>query len=367
MSQYKRTVDVLKKNKALREAGKHIVIPFPFQRFGEHIPGIQQSKYYLLSGNQKAAKTQIADFLFMYSPLEFIMNTETNIKLKIFRFELEMDKHSKLKQAICYRLFQKKGIVLSPAKIESLYQSYILPDDILRFIEEDREWFDKLESIVETHDSVRNAFGIYKAVRAHFEANGTYEYKNVDFTDEEGNKKTEKVVDRYIPNNPDLFTLILVDNINLLLPERGGTLFDAIGKFSSDYMVRIRNIYGGTPVIIQQQALFKEGNDSIKLDRTKPSADGLSDNKCSSKDCNMLLTVYSPYRNRILTYPGNDGYNIARLKDNFRELTVELNRDGIMCSSPLYFNGAVNWFSELPKPADMTPDIYNQITENKYK
>jgi len=51
--QFNRTLSSLKSNKQLREEGKHITIPTPFKRFNEYFPGIQQSKYYLISANQK--------------------------------------------------------------------------------------------------------------------------------------------------------------------------------------------------------------------------------------------------------------------------------------------------------------------------
>lgn len=309
-------------------------------------------------------KTQITDFMFMYSPIEFVMYNNTNIKLKIFRFELEMDKHSKMKQAICYRLFKKHGVILSPAKLESLFESYILPDDIIKFIEEDREYFDKFEEIVEVHDDIRNAFGIYKVLRNYFEENGKYHYKKVKITEDGGQVKEIDTIDYYEPNDPDLFTIIIVDNINLLSPEKGMTKYDTIEKFSSDYMVRLRNRFGAIPVIIQQQTLGKESNESIKLDRTKASADGLADNKSTSKDCNVMFTLYSPFRNKIQTY---NKYDITKLRDRYRELSIEANRDGIMCTTDLYFDGAINFFSELNKSELMTDSIYSQIAKGGYK
>lgn len=362
-SQFLRTLEVLKKNKKLREEGKHITIPTPFERFNEYFPGIQQGKYYLVSGNQKSGKTQITDYLFMYGAIDFILSNQTNIKLKIFRFELEMDKHSKYKQAICYRLFKKYGLILSPAKLESLFKNYVLSDDIVKFIEEDKEWFDKFEEIVEIHDDIntRNPFGIYKVLRAWFENNGTYIYKKVKITSDSGKEEEIDTIDYYKPNDPNLFTIIIVDNINLLSSEKGSSLYDTIGKFSSDYMVRVRNRWGGIPVIIQQQALSKESNDSIKLDRTKPSADGLSDNKATSKDCNLMLTIYSPFRNKIRNY--ND-YDITKLKDTHRELSIELNRDGIMCSTDLYFNGAINYFEELKNSNEIDYKYYEKEFRN---
>jgi hypothetical protein len=354
-------VDKIKSNKTLRESGKDICIPFPFTGLSKYSPGIEQGNYYLITGNQKSAKTQIADFLFLYNAVRFVTERETNIKVKIFDFNLEMSKESKLRQAIVYRLFIKKGITLSIRELNSVYSDRILPDYILRFVEEDRAWFELFEGMVEFIDDIRNPYGIYDHVRNFFKDNGTYTYRKIKVTDKDGSTKEVDIVDNYTPKDPDLYTLIMVDNANLLLPEKGGSLFDAIGKLSSDYMVRARNRWNAIPVIIQQQSLGKEGNESVKMARTEPSSDGLADNKVTSKDCDTMITIYSPLRNKIQRYPGSDGYDITKLKDNYRRVAVELDRYGTTCETSLYFNGAVNYFKELPPPAQMTNEIYDRI------
>jgi hypothetical protein len=72
-----------------------------------------------------------------------------------------------------------------------------------------------------------------------------------------------------------------------------------------------------------------------------------------------MLGLFTPYRYNFETYMG---YNLLRLKDNFRELAIILNRDGISNASiPLFFNGASNYFSELPLPENITDDDYNSV------
>jgi hypothetical protein len=352
-------VGQVENNKVLREAGKHICIPSPFPRFGEEYPGIQQGIYYIVSGNQKSGKTQVADYMFVYHPIEFILSNDTNIKLKIFDFNLEMSKESKMKQAIVHRLYMKKGLTLSTRELDSIYEDKILPSNILQFVKEDRKWFEKFESIVTYIDDIRNAYGIYKYMKAYFEANGTYVYKTVTIS-EDGKPKQIQTIDRYIPNDPDLFVIVKIDTINLLTPEKGSNLYDAIGKMSSDYMVRIRNRWGGIPVVIQQQTLDKEGNKSTEMGRNEPSADGLSDNKGTSKDCTVLMTIFSPFRHKQSTYLK---YNITKLKDNYRRIAIDFDRNGQACETSVYFNGAVNYFKELPKVESIVDSTYTNIHE----
>jgi hypothetical protein len=70
--------------------GKVNCIPWGFPRFEEESPGIEKGKYFLMSANQKVGKTQITDWLFVYSPILQILDNDLNIKLKIFYFSLEI-------------------------------------------------------------------------------------------------------------------------------------------------------------------------------------------------------------------------------------------------------------------------------------
>lgn len=66
--------------------------------------------------------------------------------------------------------------------------------------------------------------------------------------------------------------------------------------------------------------------------------------------CNVALGIFSPFKYELKEY---FGYDISKLRDNCRFLEVLINRGG----SPggiiaLYFDGAVNYFSELPRADD---------------
>lgn len=129
--------------------------------------------------------------------------------------------------------------------------------------------------------------------------------------------------------------------------ERGMTIKQAIDK-TSEYCMILRNRYHVTPVIVQQQSVESESNDSIKLGRVRPTIGNLSDSKYTGKDANVILGIFSPFRFELPEY---SGYNVSILKDNFRLLEVIINRGG----SPggtigLFFDGRCNFFKELPLP-----------------
>ena len=282
-------------------------------------------------------------------------------------FTLEMSKEAKIRQAICRRLFLTKGITLSPRRIQSLFKDYILPDDILAFVEEDSEYFNFLESKVEFISNIRNPFGIYKHVREFFHNNGNYISKSGEVIPIElinANKEdVNKTISHYLPNNPDLYVMVLIDHISLITEEKVDgvqqDLYDAIKKLSNDYLLTIRDRWNGIPIVVQQQTSTKGNNESIKMGTTEPNVPGLADCKLTGKDCNVLFTIYSPLKNKIREY---NGYDITRLKDNYRRFAIELDRNGSTCETNLYFNGAINYFKELPKAESMTDALYRQYS-----
>ena len=76
---------------------------------------------------------------------------------------------------------------------------------------------------------------------------------------------------------------------------------------------------------------------------------------------NIVLGLFSPYRFALKEY---EGYDISKFKDNIRFLEMIINREGeIGGLCPLFFDGAVCQFTELPKPSNKEElkKVYNYI------
>lgn len=103
------------------------------------------------------------------------------------------------------------------------------------------------------------------------------------------------------------------------------------------------------------------GIEARKTGNIRPTKAGLSDCKSTGNDVTLLFGITNPYS---FEYPSYLGYDITKLKDNFRVMEVILNRHGKsngLC--PLFFDGAVNFFTPLPSSSDMDGLnlIYNHI------
>jgi hypothetical protein len=128
------------------------------------------------------------------------------------------------------------------------------------------------------------------------------------------------------------------------------SLKQSIDKLSEYCAKYLRNRYHYSPIIIQQQAFDSESNDAFKIGKVRPSVAGLGDSKYTSRDAKIVLGLFSPFRFGLTEY---FDYDITRLKDHIRFLEVIVNRDGEMGGLlPLWFDGAVCDFRELPKSND---------------
>ena len=183
--------------------------------------------------------------------------------------------------------------------------------------------------------------------------------------DIDGTERTGEAFDYYEPYKKNEYVMFIVDHVSLLDTERGFTLRESINKLC-EYLIIARNNYNYIPVVVQQQNIETIGLDAFKSNKIRPTLAGLADSKDTGKAVDVMLGITNPFSFEIPEYLG---YNIKILKGNFRCLEIVLNRSGesnAIC--PLYFNGAVNFYKELPRPSDSIEieRIYREI-ENKKK
>ena len=286
----------------------------------------------------------------MYNTIQQVVDNNLNIRLKIFYFSLEMTKEEKMLSAFANILYIKEGIRLCPTDLKSTKADRILPEYVLETIAKYKPYFEKIEEIVEFIDDIRNPYGIYSIVRDYALSTGKIHTRDIEV--KPGHVIT--VEDYYEPNDPEEYVMIMVDHIGLISPEKNYetkvpmSLHESIGKLSSDYLIKLRNRFNYIPIVIQQQSSAQESIENKKANKLKPSLDGLGDNKMTQRDANVIVGLFSPFRHEIPEYMG---YDVRLFKDNLRFLEILGGREGgagTVC--PLYFDGAVNYFKELPLP-----------------
>lgn len=327
-------------------------MPPPFKRFSDDFVGIEQSCHYVITSSTKGAKSQFTSYTFIYKPLMFCYSTKTDIDYKVIYFPLEETPERIMERFISWLLFDcsKGKIRISPRDLRSTTNP--VPQEVLDMIKTD-EIQDKIkyfEEHVIFPTEKPNPTGMYYFCKKYAEEHGKVYTKPGKYTDELGHLREYDAFDRYEADNPNEIRVIITDTSNLIDTERGMTLKQSMDKWSEYGAKYLRNRYKYTFVEIQQQAFEGEGNDSFKLGRTKPTIANLGDSKYSARNADMVLGLYSPFKFGLREY---EGYDITKFKDNIRFLEVCINRNGVMGGiCPLFFDGAVCHFDELPRPDD---------------
>ena len=349
--------EIQEENKLRRERiveGKYNCLPFPFKRFSKVYPGIEQGKFLILTANQKVGKSKLADYLFIYEPL-FNMLDKDGPKVKVIYFSLEMSAKEKYNEFLCHLLYRLDKIHIDTRRLRSVDK----PCDphVFELLESDRyqRYIRAYEEMVIFNDTDKNPTGIRKFYRDYALAHGHYNYVVVQETNEiTGELEDKKIIDPikpYTQDDEDEYRIIILDNAaNISTEKNYETLKKAIEKVSKDGIVAKKQL-NYIFVLIQHQAQAQEGIENIKLDRMRPTSDGLGDCKTTSRDANLVLGLYSPFKFKKKEY---NRYNIEKLKDYARFLEVLEDRDyganGDICS--LFFDGATSTFKELPKDND---------------
>lgn len=330
--------------------GKINCIKWGLPRFEEEHPGLEQGKNVLFTANSKVGKTQICDFMILFNIARQIIDEHLDIRVKIFYFTLEMTAYQKMLSAFSHILYIKEGLRITPKDLRSTKADNILSRETLDIIAKYEPYFKKIEEIVEFIDDIRNPTGMYDVLRKYALANGKIINREIEIDGE-----IIEVEDHYEPNDPDEYVIMVVDHISLIQPEKQRgvqlDLRESISLLSANYMIKLRNRFNYICVAVQQQAQAQESVENKKHDRLMPTLDGLGTNKTTQQDFDVIFGLYSPFRHKIPEY---FGYDITKFKDNIRFLEIIGGREGgggVIC--PLYFDGATNYFKELPKSEDL--------------
>jgi replicative DNA helicase len=360
---FKRTLGIIEDNKQRIESGLLNCIPMPFERFGSIIPGIEERRYTIVTASSGVGKSKFVKYMYVASAFEQWRKNRDALNLKIFYFCLEESKESFMMSLISYRLFMEYGLMISSDDLSS--KRYAVTDEVILAIQECEGYFDELEEVMEIIDNIRIPYSIYMHVSEYMEKHGTWSF--IPYIDPKDKKEKQKH-DYFTHEQENTYTLVVIDHINLLMPESKLSMHETLTRFSSGYCVNLRDKYRCSVVAVQQQAADKEklmfnlwGGKNID-EKLEPSLDGLGDNKLTQRDADLVLGLFGPARYPISNHRG---YDIARMGDSYRSLMVLKNRYGPPNARiGLHFLGAVGAFAELPKASEMDDKMYDDVMRN---
>jgi replicative DNA helicase len=316
--------------------GKNRGLPHGFDRFRRVVPNIQKGTYYCIGGETGSGKTAFTDHAFLYSPYDYIQD-KTIISLKVLYFSLEIDYNIKLAKGICRKLYIDHDIDISTNELLSR-GNYKIPSHVRKLVDEYKEYFEAMEDIVDIYDESYTPDQIINIVKTYLKANGKFR----------NNAKGEVV---YYPNDPNRYTIVIMDHVGLISSPNKKQAIDAVSKA----LIYYRNKCGIIPVMVSQFNRSISSSDRFKIERVEPQLSDFKDTSSTQEDANVVLGLFAPYRYKLAEYRK---YNINNLKGEFRGLHVLKNRDGDdNAMVGLKFKGKSGYFEEYPLPNEMTYKI----------
>lgn len=365
--------ELVKLKKAVDDgiAGKSIWVPIGFPKMGESV-GIGQKIYTIVGGQAGTGKTAFTDLAYVLQPYSWFKKygEEHNIDIRWIYFSMERSKQYKLAKWASIRLYLKYNILMDvPTFLGWGNRKNHIPGEVYDKVVECIEAIDPILDYVDISERPMNPTGVYHHVTKYAEHYGTT--VEVPYATVDGVEWKRK---EYVPNNPRLVTIIVIDHIGKCKGETiEGSFYhpqskQLLDKMSDYCSSEFRDRFGFSPVVVSQ---FNRGlEDTTRRVKTEMSPLP-SDFKSTGnlyEDADVALALYNPYKLGDLN---NLDYNIGKFVDRngynrFRSCYVLKNSYGVDDIAYGYnFIGEIGMMHELPKATEITD--YNKYSENKAK
>lgn len=367
MTLFERTLANIQQKADVKKSGKFNGIPYPYHRLGQFVPSIDREQVIGVTSFSGAAKSKFSRYTFVLHPYEFALHNDYKFEMDYYALEDSAEKV--FKNILCHYLNTKHKIKVNLFDLDSKFKE--LPSNILKKIHEGELYLQDFNNKVRIKDSITNPYGIYKDVVARAEQLGEVIREEKDY----GGGVVRNQIVGFKPKD-DTHWLMLFDNLNNIDKEKHHlNTKEAMDNFvSKDCRLLYSKIFKMTCVIIHQQALeaekqqFTNQGGSI-IDKIKPSVATLGGTKEVIRSYHLLFSIFNPHKFKI---PDYKGYDIKRIGNNFRELEVLKNNDGIgdNVSVPLFFDGAAEYFRELPNSEKQKEELlrfYQWLDEERLK
>ena len=327
-----------------------------FNRLNRYV-GIRKSMYYLIGGLTGSGKTSFIDDAFVLNPVDWALSEEgqkSGIKVKVWYRSMERSRTYKLAKWTSRKIFLDQGIIIPVNKLLGWTEKMTKDEHDLFLMYED--YMMQLEDMVTIIDGPENPVGIAKELKSYALERG--EIIQVD-----------KYNKRYIPNDPDEITLVVLDHIGLLKTTSAQpTKKQAIDKMS-DELRYARDFYGYSPVVVSQFNRSISNPTRIKNGDVEPQLEDFADSSSTQNDSDVCMALFDPIRYNV---SDPSGYDTNKLRDDFggkyfRSLRVIKNsygEDDIRIG--LAFLGQIGMFKELPRKRDMTEGDYTSVVNKSF-
>lgn len=339
-------------------AGTNTGIPMEFKKLSKAVNGIQKYMFTLVGGNSGTGKTAYVDLAYCLGVYDWWYKNKdkTDIKIKIIYRSMERSKKYKLAKWLCLKLYIDHKIIIDTATLFGWQgKAFELESSLVELIKSYEAYFvEMLESgVVEIIDGPENPTGIFRHIEKHALDNGKIE-------------KISEYSKRYIPNDPNLYTIIIIDHIGKCKSESNhGSYLDRKGITDklSEYMGIVRDSYGFSPVVISQFNRSIGNIDRFKAKDVSPEPDDFKNSSNLYEDADVVLALFNPFKLKV-----NDflGYDIPKFvsksgENRFRSVSLLKNSYGVDdVIIGMNFLGESGHFREIANPEEFekNPHFY---------
>lgn len=338
----------IKRNQELLEKGNKTFLTLKpiFPRFSNVLPGFIKSDLITITGGTGHSKSKFTWFLCN----NFLKYKDFDVHVLFNGLE---ETTIKIASGFILNYLSKRGYKLSFYELLN-YKNKPHSKEVIKLIEEavilfNKELHPRLKIYQKTVPS-----DFYKEVVTYLSTLGKFYMNNEEVA---YNKKW----DRFEYNNPNTFVLVVSDHIWNYDAEKAMNKYDSISRFSRYYCRQKLCMQANCIVInVQQQENAKDSDQfTVKgkaiADKYVPTTKSVANNKEVINDCSVVLGIFaaSRYKHAMKTH---NGYDLNEVGDRYRALYPLKTREAAQLpderSLPLLFDGANNYFEELPKSTE---------------
>lgn len=316
----------------------------------KYIYGTHKGRYYLVGADSGVGKTTISDFMYILNAYESALAMQRPVYIFYYSFEISLEE--KKARWVSYYLYLKFALHIPADYIQGRIPGMMVTDAHMELIRVAYLYVEKMMNycnMIVIEDPIHPTRIFHNLVEAHYDHIGTV----LRHSAHDPTKKGIIYGWKPKPGNEHAITMVVIDHIALLMNEQG---FDTKHTMDlmSKYFVTLRNLFGLTPIVIQQF-----NTDITSTFRMNKKGDGVinpqridfGDSRYTFRDANIVLGLIKPCVYELTQYYK---YNIIKLGQYFVGLHLMKNRHGpSQRMIPLFFDGMTGMVEDLP----VTPGV----------
>lgn len=354
--------------------GRNGSIPFPISKLDEYLE-ISKNTNYLIIGDTGGGKSSAAQDLILNTLDWYYDNESEDLKLSIVYFGMERKMYMYSAKWVSRMIFLKEGIYISVKKILGRKRIWSFgKSEIEKLTTEEYQLVDKYAKTFEKWSKDETLIAI----------EGTWNPTGIslfleDFAKKHGVLEPRKqgILEKplYTPTHNNHIVLIITDYVGVLDEEKDSTGIKKVrlDKYSQT-MRKARDVYGFSPINIQQMNRSVNDINRLKLNDLKPKLSDIADTSELARDADVVIAIFEPFR-YVTPDVTRDliGYELSELRDErgykyYRSLHIlKSSFDGDGINIGVAFHPQTGILKAMPKkPKDMTELDYRDITTGNY-